>query len=135
MTPTWVADYIGEPYDALCWNCWTLVREIADRHLGMALPAFDRIEAGARPEVAKTIATESDRWQTVLTRDEIIAGMKGEVLGDVAVIRYGTYASHVGLVIAPSLMLHVDEGNPTHIANIRSAVWKRRIEGIFRRCH
>ena len=127
--PPWVSHYIGRPFDPSSWHCWELCRQLAADHLGMNWPSFAWAEGDAR---AAEIHRQSSLWREIFNRDMFLNGAGGETLGDVAVIRQGRWCGHVGMVVADGLVIHVEGGMGTALIKMRSAEWRRRIEGVYR---
>lgn len=123
--PSWVGDLIGREWHATRWNCYTLVQEIWRDHLKRDLPDFHNIDPANASDVAAAMHNESDAWK--LTED-------GGEFGDVAAIKQGRYVCHVGLILIPWVMVHVRQGTPTHISDLRGPEWKHSLAGIYRRC-
>ena len=127
--PSWVGDYIGREFDRSSWHCWELCRAVAAKHLGMEWPSFDWADGAQH---GREIREQSLNWQRLCLREEFLTGWRGEALGDIAVIRIGTVAGHVGMIVAPNRMIHVEEDHPTSLVEIRSQSWRLRVEGVYR---
>lgn len=102
------------------WDCWGLVRYGHWRMAGRALPDFlgqyespydrDRVEALIRVNVWRFRPIGADEMQAL----------------DVAVLRIAGDECHVGLVIRPGQMLHVDRKVGTCVEQLRSPRWRKR---------
>lgn len=132
--PAWIAEYIGREYDAMSWNCWTLCRELASTHLSLPKwPPYDFMDPADRNGVSSLMLAEARlSWREILDNAALKQGGRGESLGDIAILRYGHWSSHAALIVAPNKMLHVDEGTPTCIAEMRSQAWRDRVTGVYR---
>lgn len=127
----WSNDYIGLPWRArgrtrAGVDCWGLVRLIYWERLGLALPDYSEtyVTAEERAEIAAVVAgaTLAGDWREV-----------AEPLAfDIALIRIGGLESHVGIVAAPGLMLHVTEGHDSEIVRLSSGQWAPRLSRIGR---
>lgn len=129
--PTWTADYIGLPFkekgrDRSGVDCWGLVRLVLGEQWGIALPSYTDHYACAleRKEIARLIAGEKGAWRDV--------GRGAERPGDVLLIRQVGDECHVGLVVAPGLMLHVEAGIDAALERYDGLKWRPRVVGIYR---
>lgn len=106
-------------------DCWGLV-VLANRARGLELPSYsDRyVTAADRRAIARLIAGELDDWV------EIEAGR--ETVWDCVLLRDGPLPRHIGLVVAPGRMLHVEEHRTSVIESYRSGTIRHRIVGFFR---
>lgn len=134
MLPEWIADYIGREYHVDDWNCWTLCRTLAKKHLGVSdWPAFDFMSPNDRQGVSSLIRAESGQnWVEVMNASLFRQGERGERLGDIAVLRIGMWGSHTALVVGPNKMMHVAEDVPTCVVEMRGHDWKQRVLGVYR---
>jgi len=130
--PAWVADYIGIPFtekgrDWSGCDCWGLVRLVYLEHYGIEMPLYlDGYESTKDGEsVSKVIhyaEKQFDKWEQVKT----------PVPGDFVVCRIQDRPWHVGLIVAPGIMLHSEIGIESTLAQINGLRWKNRIEGYYR---
>lgn len=137
--PAWVADWIGVPYasDAkpatleeakrIGANCWALVGLVLKHQFATPIDDYDgalyhgRRDARAVGEAANAFAA---RWRI------IEAGC--EQAGDVVRMRMGGAPIHVGIIVAPGHMLHVEEESESACERYRGFHWKDRIVAFHR---
>lgn len=133
MLPQWAANYIGLPWraggrtrDGV--DCWGLYRLAATEALGLPLPDHDGLawDAGVR---AQGIARAAEAFASRFVR--VAPGC--EQAGDAATFRIGGLPIHVGMVLAPGIMLHIEEGQTSCLARYTAAAWERRLHS-FHRC-
>lgn len=128
---SWSDRYIGLPWSdfgrtrAGC-DCWGLAVVVYREELGISLP--DYLGYGSvdeHREIAALIAgaEASPLWQPV-------AGTPAPF--DVAVFRRGRWDSHLGLIVRPGLMLHMEGEDCAKLADYRSGCWSNRLRGVFR---
>jgi cell wall-associated NlpC family hydrolase len=130
--PEWVAGYVGLPYVAQGRtkngvDCWGLLELVWREQFGRDLPPYDGLHwsgAASIAEVAQGAAAYSARFQLVERGSERV--------GDGILIRLRGAPIHVGLVIAPELMLHVEEATASCIESYNSFQWSKRIVGFYR---
>lgn len=131
--PKWVADYVGIPYRPLGRaregaDCWGLVRLVYADRLGIALPAYDGRGFSGRASVADLATLVVDarqaRWCQVAEGDAAIL--------DVVLLRVHGQPVHVGVLAAPSTMLHSLAGHDSAIDRLDSLMWARRVMGYWR---
>lgn len=140
--PAWLSSYIGIPWkergrDAAGLDCWGLVRLVMQEQLGISLSPWSTIG----PDDAERIETILADQSTTETWVAIPVG--AERTADVALMsrpyrrndgRMAFADAHVGLVVAPGFLLHVDQGTKTSRIekyNGTSAMW-RKIVGFWR---
>ncbi len=143
LIPDWTTRYIAIPFlehgrDRDGCDCWGLCRLIWREQFGLDLPSYgetyNTAEDGRR--VGETLAQngiDSTEWMQIQAGDE--------VAGD-AVLLSGFYKvdgalrkanMHVGLVVRPGFMIHVEAGITTCIARYRDdRRFNRRVKGFFR---
>jgi len=131
MMPDWVADYVGLPFrahgrDRGGVDCWGLVRLVLAERFGLALPSYVGGYAGVEDaeDIGRLIRGEMGPWR------EIPAG--GERAGDVVLMRLMNQPMHIGVVVAPGWMLHIEEGIDACLDRYDGARWRRRVLGIYR---
>lgn len=124
-----------DPFVGLAWadkgrgeavDCWGLVHKVFADLRGIDLPSYGERYATAadRRALAGLIDGELDAWR------EIQPG--SELRFDAVLMRKGAFASHVGIVTDPGLVLHVSAGETSVIERYRSGVLARRVVGFFR---
>lgn len=127
--PAWVDGYVGVPFlefgrSDQGWDCWGLVHVLAARHFGYGVPSYadDYSSADDRAELAALIAGELGPWRPA----------ESHRAGDVVLMRLLGRPCHVGLVIAPGWMIHVERGIDTMVDRYDGDRWGRRVVGVFR---
>ncbi|MFE3838893.1 C40 family peptidase [Pseudogemmobacter sonorensis] len=126
----WSDRYVGIPYADLgrtrdgC-DCYGLVRLVYAGELGITLPpylGYGSVEEHA--EIAALIegARLSPFWQAV----------DAPAPFDIAVFRRGRLSTHLGIVIRPGLMLHMQDEDCAKIESWRGGVWGGRLTGHYR---
>lgn len=112
-------DFDGCDCYGLVWlvNREILSRELPSLHDRYTLPADRKVIAGL-------IAGEMQPWR------EVVAG--AEMAFDCALMREGDQARHIGLIVAPGQLLHVEEDSISRIERYRSGTMRHRIVGFFR---
>lgn len=131
MNTAWPNRYIGTPWrefgrDGAGCDCWGLACIIYQAELGIALPdylGYGSVDEHAEISALVEGATSSPLWCPV-------SGLAAPF--DVAVFRRGRLASHIGLVIRPGLMIHVEGRDCAKIADYRRGAWGHRFIGHYR---
>ena len=105
-------------------DCWGLVRLVLREQFGQDLP--DLSDGYATTKDADSILSlyegEKSNWQRVTD---------GQA-GDVIVLRIKGRPTHVGIVIEPGRMLHVDRGIDAATERYDGPHWRSRVEAIYR---
>ena len=129
--PDWVADYIGLPFrehgrDRSGTDCWGLVVLIAAERFHIRLPSYVAGYASTRDadDIGRLVRGQMDLWREV-ARDH-------EQPGDVVLMRLMNQPMHVGVVVTPGWMLHIEEGIDACLERYDGAKWQRRVIGIYR---
>lgn len=134
--------YVGLPYlpggrTRAGIDCWGLGRLVSREVFGNILPSLDETVWHSKDddqivgEVAERMAVH---WQIIHEVPKI--GMRCptgmEAAGDLLLIRKGRYPIHVGIVMEPGYMLHVEEGCDSVYETYKTIRWDRRIFKIGR---
>lgn len=128
----WSAEFIGTPFvefgrDRTGCDCWGLARLVYAEALGIDLPSYSGQYASAEEhaEISALIldAALSPVWM-------LVDGSPEEF--DIAVFRRGRMDTHVGIIVAPGLMLHMAQEDCAKIERYDQAAWKNRLTGIYR---
>jgi len=138
--PRWVAPYIGirfRPHgrDHDGCDCWGLCRLIWAEQFGLDVPSFATTYADVRDGagVERTIrdnGTATETWRGVPAGQER-PGDAVHMSGFTA--DFGKHAMHVGVVVTPGLLIHVERGTDAVIANYRrNRVIAPRVLGFYR---
>ncbi|MBW8322661.1 MAG: C40 family peptidase [Arenimonas sp.] len=129
----WSASYIGIPHAEFGYgpdgaHCWGLAVLVYGRELGITLPTYVGCYASLaeRREIAALVEGESADpvWSLVAEPRPF----------DIAVFRMGRYATHVGVVVNETLVLHVQASDQAKIQNFSVAPLKDRLTGLYRHC-
>lgn len=128
--PGWVRRWIGLPFKLGgrgpgSFDCWGLARAVLEAEFGIRLPRYDR----GYPK------TEGDRAAlAALVRD----GMPGwyeierPAAGDLVLLRHGSHACHIGVVVGRGWMLHIEQGIDSALDRTDGLRWSRRLVGFYR---
>ncbi|WP_102226877.1 C40 family peptidase [Acidimangrovimonas sediminis] len=130
MTKHWVNRFIAIPHvdlgrDAAGCDCWGLLRHVYAAEFGISLPDY----------LGEYVSDEeSEEVDALVTREEP-GGPWRRVEAprpfDALLFRRGRWRSHVGIVVDARHMLHM--GDRQSVAeDWTSAVWRRRLAGIYR---
>ncbi|MFQ5776364.1 MAG: NlpC/P60 family protein [Kiloniellaceae bacterium] len=131
MSPSWIDDYVGLPFqehgrDRSGLDCWGLVRLVLAERFAVQVPSFGEVyeRVSDRETIAKLVQAERLAWTAIV--------LGRERSGDVALLRLRGAPMHVGLVVAPPLMLHVERGIGSALASYRGLRWRSRLLGFYR---
>ena len=124
--------YLGIPYvdfgrtkEGL--DCWGLCVLIAKEQFNYELPLLDHayVSATDGKSVSDLVALNKlSMWQKV---EEYIKG-------DIIVFNVAGFSCHVGTYIGEGLFIHILNGSDVTIECLDSITWKKRIDGVYRRC-
>jgi hypothetical protein len=120
--------YIGLPYkdngrDVGGVDCWGLARLFYSQELGIELPSYTELYAGAHdPQVSHALETYRDTWQ---------AASQG-VAGDLCLFNIYGEPAHVGVYIGQRKFLHAREGRDSVVESLDSAQWSKRFAGFYK---
>ena len=127
----WLADYIGLEFvehgrDFSGVDCWGLIGLLYSNRFGITLPDFseDYCSSFDSEVIQGIMETESDNWLAVNGNDI--------QFGDVIELRVTGYLSHVGMVISPNKVIHIDRAIDSVIEPFDSMRWNRRLRGFYR---
>ncbi|MBE0598442.1 MAG: C40 family peptidase [Desulfuromonadales bacterium] len=129
MLPPWAAEYVGIPFaehgrDRCGCDCWGLVRLVLAERFGVEVSDFEAYrDSRDGAAIEARIRAEQERWAAVSEPSP----------GDVVVLRIAGRPHHLGVVIAPSVMLHVERGIDSCIESYDGPLWRNRIDGFWRR--
>jgi cell wall-associated NlpC family hydrolase len=107
-------------------DCWGLVVRVFAELRGITLPSYaDSYEsADDRAGLARLIGGELDPW------DRIVAGE--EQTFDCVLMQEAGFPRHIGVVVTPGLLLHVQRGETSCIERYRHGPLKHRVVGFYR---
>ena len=136
--PIWVERYIGIPFAAYgrdhqgC-DCWGLLRLVLREQFGIEIPSFDgstwrcglsREENDLqRAELESLMAANVSPWRRVDPGSE-----RG---GHGILLRQLGRPIHVGVVVAPRWMLHIEQGANAVLTEYDGPLWRRKIAGFY----
>lgn len=135
MLPRWAEQYVGLPYRPLgrdregC-DCWGLLALVLREQFGYELPDYSalRWQEGVNPRAVGEGAQEyASRFTPV--------ALGQERAGDGVLLRLRGHPLHVGVVVAPTWMLHTHEAANSCVENYTRPLWKHRVIGIYRYNH
>lgn len=116
----------GRDYEG--WDCYAPVRCCFKDVLGIELPSFidDYVNAGndkaSRRVIHDIILSQKLYWIKVEKPQAF----------DVILFRLGNTETHLGLMVDKNRFIHCEKKINTIIERIDSAIWRNRIEGIYR---
>jgi cell wall-associated NlpC family hydrolase len=117
--------YVGLEFEE--FHCWALVRKVYIEQLGIELPSYGEISSRDLGQIARKMkSVKDDGW---------IAVEKPELF-DVCLMRApqgGQLVVHVGVMISPTRLLHVEEKTATVIVPIKHFSVSGRILGYRRK--
>ena len=130
--PKWVSSYIGIPYtrfgrDRNGADCWGILCLVLNEVFGKDVPTYTGLGLRGireRREASDFFMSTIGLWRPVR------AGQQEP--GDGILIRVLGVPVHVGIWVAPGLMLHSDEGHDSCLESYSSPKWSARIEGFYR---
>ena len=121
--------YVGIPFrdhgrDAGGCDCWGLVRLVYREQFGIELSDIGPLYRDTRDigGMVQVYYDQAPKW------DEV----KAPGAGDVVLLNVMNAPVHVGVVIAPGLMLHVERGLDAVVERFDGSVWKNRVRGFYR---
>lgn len=124
-------NYVGLPWlergrDCTGIDCWGLLALFYRDVFGIDLPSFsdDYQTVADHAAVADLMNGNMSAWR------EVEAGT--ERFGDGVLMSIGGAPAHVGIVVKPGLVLHIERGTGSIIESYYGARLKRRVLGFFR---
>ena len=131
MVPHWVTPYIGLPFkphgrDRNGVDCWGLVRLVLAERFAVNLPSYADGYGSTEDarDIGRLIRGELNPWRPVPSG--------AEQPGDVVLLRLMNQPMHVGLVVDPGWMLHIEEGIDACLERYDGARWRQRVLGLYR---
>lgn len=121
----WADAYVGSPAEG-ARPCWALVRRVWVDRLGFVMPSFDEHdkEQAVRLGTAEFVPVERGKEQ------ELDVVMMLVPMRDAKAPRgFRTSETHVGVVVAPGLVLHVEQGRTATVDPIRTQKVSRILRG------
>lgn len=134
--PPFLAPYIGIPHAPGAssldeCDCWGLLRLIYNAHSGRVLPPYSgpAWRRGMRDAEKAPIGSAALEYAEKF----IPVPLGTERLFDGVLFKIKGFPIHVGMVIEPGWMIHVQQGADSTIEQYRPALmWENRIAGVFR---
>lgn len=125
-------EYLGIPYKDFGrtkegLDCWGLCCLVAKDHFNYDLPPLDGqyTSASDGSSVSDLVALEKlGDWVKVLDYEA----------GDILVFNIAGFACHVGTYLGKNKFIHILQGSEVTIENLDSIVWKKRLDGAYRKC-
>lgn len=129
---SWANDYVGIPFrwhgsDRSGCSCWGLVRLVASDIWGRQLPRHDEIEIGAEKGEASP-----QPYMEGFTPIDLKDAKEGDLLHMWALYKSRKLPLHVGMVVEPGKVLHIEEGCGSVIVDYRKQPMNRRVIGAYR---
>lgn len=123
----WSDRYLGIPWSredqgASGTHCWGLVRLVYAEVLDIELDDFGA--ARTRVENAAIVADRRRRWPWREVAQPLAF--------DVVVFRRGRIDDHIGVMVGPRLMLHVDIGGEAIVDDVHAPEWRCRLSAFHR---
>lgn len=128
----WSNRYVGIPYaefgrDRAGCDCYGLACIVYREEMRIGLPDYHGTYSSAdeHEEIAALIAGEaaSPLWTPVAGEAQPF---------DIAVFRRGRLDSHVGIVIRPGLMVHMQDEDCAKVVGFEHGPWAHRLKGHWR---
>jgi cell wall-associated NlpC family hydrolase len=123
--------YVGIPYldrgrSLVGLDCYGLLVLVYRELRGIELPCFAEayVTAADRQEIRRLIAGGLSAWR------QIAAGK--EAAFDGVLMREGAQPTHIGIVVRPGLLLHVDRGETSRIERYLAPPLVHRVVGFYR---
>lgn len=131
--PDWAGQYVGIPYKSGgrardgC-DCWGLVALVLGERFGVCVADYD----GPLFEGRHTAEAVAEAAESFAARFIEVGRNGGEQPGDGVLLRMLGVPLHIGVVVAPGLMLHVEDKCDSVIENYRSLHWRSRVLNFYR---
>lgn len=127
----WTDDYIGLPFrpdgrDRTGLDCWGLYRLVLRERSGLDLPDYLGVYTAADAVSLRAAAAMMDREESLWTPVSTPAPF------DLIRMRRGPLGAHVGCVVSPGLMLHIQEGGTSRLDHYDWSDWASRVVGFYR---
>ena len=132
VAPAWCADYIGLPYDNRGRvregvDCWGLVIMVLHDQFDIDVPNYDEFYSnrGDAERIGARVTSElEDGWIAVTPGSE--------AAGDCVLLRSMGHPIHIGVVVVPGLMLHIEQDIDACIGKYTELGWTHRVLGFYR---
>ena len=131
MPDSRIMEYVGVPFllggrDTKGCDCWGLARLVLDKVYGKHLPSYDVVEDLDPVEIASLV----DTFVPLLPLSRVES--PGE--GDIVLMKYMGYCSHIGLAVGDGYVLHSDPlcRDLSKLDRMTSPRIAARMEGFYR---
>ncbi len=129
----WSNAYIGLPWQDRGLTragiaCWGLARLVYAEQHGLVLPDY----ASEVPDVEDGAAVASVYARAKSNHPWIAVDPTTARPFDILVFRRDGLDAHVGIFVEPDKMLHITEGEDSHLADQRRPGWAGRLSGVYR---
>lgn len=132
MIPAWCENFIGLPYapggrsrEGL--DCWGLFALVWSEAFGRPIPDYDG-PAWGRGASHEEVARAAEAFARRFTKIE--PGQERE--GDGVMLRVRGVPMHIAMVVAPGLMLHIEQRCQSVIEPYTGLMWSRRVLSFHR---
>lgn len=143
---SWAQAYVGIPFGHGPGQetCWTLIRRVYREQLGIDLPEFGDASAAYVAAMARLMrrrgSTDDLRAAQAVVDREIERGQAGAAWRavarprafDVALVRTGDAIRHVGVMVDPRRLLHVERASHAVIVPVAHWSVRHRMAGYRR---
>jgi len=127
MIESWVAQYIGLPYaskgEGNEFDCWTLVKHIYKKELGIILPDNDNYTHAENIETVENNMQDNIKKWVKLDKPEPFCLIIMNILN---------HPIHIGLCLDDQHMIHTMAGHNSAIEKHTAMKWNKRIEGMYK---
>ena len=131
--PDWVSAYVGLPFkeggrhrDGL--DCYGLLRLVINERFAGAVPEYEGIAYLPGEDMSLLAALMDERirlWRPIAIGEE--------QPGDGVLLRVMGLPIHVGVVVAPGFMLHIEKNCDSVLERFTAGSrWERRVLGFYR---
>lgn len=124
--------YIGLPFedcgrDRNGLDCWGLVRLVLREQWGIEVPSWhtDYADPDERAAISTLIEARKDGAWLPVAPGQTQAG-------DVVLLRWGRHVCHVGILVEPRVMLHIQRGFDAALERLDSPVWVHKVHSFWR---
>lgn len=130
--PAWVNRFIDIPFkvggrDFDGCDCWGLFALVSREVCGVELPDYGGVVWAPEADDA-AVARDAARHASLFAPVDPTHARAGDGL----LLRMAGVPMHVGVVVCPGWMLHVEHGVGAVLEQYDAMQWKRRVLGIYR---
>jgi cell wall-associated NlpC family hydrolase len=132
LLPDWVKKYVGIPFveygrDASGCDCWGLLCLVSLNEFDIRVPLFAGETWSSNRDtkkIARLMLANAGDWVEVPPGEE--------QCGDGVWLTMCGVPSHVGVVVARGMMLHLERGCDAVVERYDSILWRNKIKGFYR---